>query len=59
VFQMDVVKIDWVLHMLQRLYTYVANFCYQCFICVFGTYVASVFICMLHMFHIYVASVLS
>ena len=41
------------------LYTYVASFCSQCFICFFHTYVPSVFIWMLQMFHILVASVLS
>ena len=35
--------------MLQWLYTYIANVCSQCFICVFGRIVASV-IWMLHMF---------
>jgi hypothetical protein len=45
--------------MLQWLYTYVAKVCSQCFICVFGRIVASVFIYMLHTFHTYVASVLS
>jgi hypothetical protein len=45
--------------MLQWLYTYVTKVCYPCFICVFWTHVASVFIWMLHMFHIYVACVLS
>jgi hypothetical protein len=55
-FDLDVVKIDMVLHMLQWLYTYVANICFKCF----KLYVASVFIWMLHMLHwlyMYVASV--
>jgi hypothetical protein len=43
--------------MLQWLYTYVAKVCYQCFIYVFRTHVASVFIWMLHIFHTYVACV--
>jgi hypothetical protein len=44
--------------MLQCLYTYVAKVCYECFIYVFWTYVASVFIWMLHMFYTYVACIL-
>jgi hypothetical protein len=57
VFHMNVAKVDVMLHMLQWLCTYVASFYCQCFICVF-THVASVFIWMLHMFHILIASVL-
>jgi hypothetical protein len=49
----------WMLYMLQWLYTYVAKVCYQYFICVFQTHVASVFIWMLHMFHTYISCVLS
>ena len=46
--------------MLQWLCTDVASFCFQCSICFFfKTYVASVFIWVLHMFHTYVISVLS
>jgi hypothetical protein len=40
-------------------YTYVASVCFQCFIYFFQTYVASVFIWMLHMFHTYVVSILT
>jgi hypothetical protein len=45
-------KLIGMLHMLQLLYTYVASLFFQ-------TYVASVFIWMLHMFHTYVSIVLS
>jgi hypothetical protein len=38
---------------------YVLKVCSQCFICVFGSIVASVFIWMLHTFHIYATSVLT
>jgi hypothetical protein len=55
VFQMDVAKVDQDIAYVARLYMYVAKDCYQCFICVFLTHVASVFIWMLHMFHTYVA----
>jgi hypothetical protein len=57
VFHMDVAKVDRVLHMLQSLYTYVANVCPQCFICFFRHMLQVCFIQMLHMFHTYVASV--
>jgi hypothetical protein len=45
------------LYMLQWLYTYVASFHSQCFICVFRTRVAIMFVWMLHMFHTYAACV--
>ena len=38
-------------HMLQWLYTYVASFYSQCFICVFWTHVAIMFTWMLHVFY--------
>jgi hypothetical protein len=46
------------LHMLQWLYTYVCKVLFPMFYLFFQTYVASVLIWMLHMFHTYVASVL-
>jgi hypothetical protein len=58
-FQMNVAKVDRMLHMLQWLYMYIAKVCSQCFIRVFGCIVASVFIWMLHTFHTYAASALS
>jgi hypothetical protein len=53
-FSMDLAKVDRDVAYIAVLYTYVANFCCQCFICFFQMYVTSVFIWMLHMFCTYV-----
>jgi hypothetical protein len=71
-FHLDVAKIDLVLHVLQRLYTYVASVCFNCFkrmlqvFCLNIAYVAAaIHVCckcmfqVFHLFKTYVASVSS
>jgi hypothetical protein len=58
-FHLDIVKVDLVLHMLQWLYTYVANVCFKYFSCL-KRMLQVFFFWMLHMLHclcVYVASV--
>jgi hypothetical protein len=59
VFHTDVAKVDWGVAFVAMVYTHMLQASVSNVSSVFQTYVASVFIWMLHMFHIYVASVLS
>jgi hypothetical protein len=56
VFHMDVANVVPNVAYVSMVVHYVAKVYYQCFIYVFRTYVASVFIWMLHMFYTYVAT---